>query len=314
MLVAVRFAVGLVALLVVEPSAFAAEDRFARGLEAAMGFRFVDAVPDLRAELAECEPGSDRYFRASYLLAVSLHQQVPAHADALAEATAIYERLWKEAGDRREAARAGLGLGRLADVKDLGADEVDQPTAWSWYRRVISRWPDDPVASEATLRLAESLAKTLDAGRAAEADAILTAWLVSHPQDPIAPAMYYLLGDIRHQILGDTPGAIQAFLSSDASGAPAQRGWTLVWRIAVLAEESGDRDLAIRMWRRLVTGFPSSGRAFEAQLRLRRLGVEPPPLPEVGQAAVAAATGESPAPASTATPPAVPEATDGARP
>ena len=52
------------------------------------------------------------------------------------------------------------------------------------------------------------------------------------------------------------------------------------WRMARLAELIEDRERAVRYYTRILTDVKRPGNGYAAQVRLRNLGVDPPPLPD----------------------------------
>ncbi len=50
------------------------------------------------------------------------------------------------------------------------------------------------------------------------------------------------------------------------------------WKVANLAAQAGQRELAIEYYRHIISVIQRTRFAYESGLRLRQLGVEPPPL------------------------------------
>ncbi|MBA3684451.1 MAG: hypothetical protein H0W72_04340 [Planctomycetes bacterium] len=112
-----------------------------------------------------------------------------------------------------------------------------------------------------------------------QAVGILDGWLSAHPDEPLAPVMWQYLGDIHFFYRNDDGAALDAYLAADRLGVLwASREGQLWWRMAVLAERLKRTEVAIAFYRKICTDAQTSGRAFEAQLALARLGVEPPEL------------------------------------
>jgi hypothetical protein len=253
----------------------------ARGLEDIERFDFAQGRERFAAARARSEPGGADWRRATYGQAVCAHHKTPPEPRLVAEAEALYRELAGRGGSSREAAAAHLGLARLAELRDFEGDPEDLPAAREQYRLVLAGWGGDPLAGEAALRLAATLLQTLDGPQVREGCRILEERLAAHPRDPLAACMWLCLGDAWHQQLGDPRRAVECLVRADEAGLPANGSeWTTWWRIARLAEDPpvGDRGLAARYYRRLVEEAPTSGKAWEAQQRLRGLGVEPPPI------------------------------------
>jgi len=224
--------------------------------------------------------GSVEWQQATFGLATCQHHVAPATPEAITEAKALYAELAETVPDSAYTPRSVLNLGRIAELVDFYQDPVDPGEARARYREVVARWPTQDIAGEATFRLAGSLVQSLAADDLTEAVATLDGWLASHPQEPLAPAMWQYLGEIHFQFRQDWQAALDAYRKADDLGLIWRGREAIVWwRMAVIAETKvHDRATAIRYYTRICIDGQTSGKAFEAQLALARLGVQPPEL------------------------------------
>ena len=222
--------------------------------------------------------GSPQWQQATYGLAVCKQFQTPDQAESeLAES--LFRELLTTAPDSRFAPRAVLSLGRIAELPDYHQDVIRLDEARTRYREVISRWSDQPIAGEASLRLAASYTQAGKPDDSRQGVALLHEWLASHPADPLAPSMWQWLGEVHFLHLQEPGPALDCYLKADALGLQwTSREGILWWRMAKLAEQVGRREVAITYYTKICTRAQTSGRAFESQLALGRLGVQPPEL------------------------------------
>jgi tetratricopeptide (TPR) repeat protein len=238
---------------------------------------------------ARAERGSPQWQQATYGLA-TCRQFQSLDSGLTASAEALYRELVEVAPTSIFAPRALLNLGRIAELPDYHQDPIRLDEARKRYQEVIAGWKDQPIAGEATMRLASTYAQTGTAGDAAQGLALLRSWLDAHPADPLAPAMWQWMGDVHFIFLQQPSEALDCYLKADALGILwNSREGILWWRMARLAERVGRRDVAVTYFTKICTDAQTSGRAFEAQLALGRLGVKPPEL-----TAFAAYQGEKP--------------------
>lgn len=223
-------------------------------------------------------PGSPQWQQATYGLAVCKQFQTPNQAES-EMAEALFRELLSTSPDSRFAPRAVLSLGRIAELPDYHQDVIRLDEARTRYREVISRWNDQPIAGEAAFRLAASYTQTGKADDSRQGIAVLHEWLTSHPSDPLAPSMWQWLGEVHFLHLQEPALALDCYLKADALGLQwTSREGILWWRMAKLAEQVQRRDVAIVYYTKICTKAQTSGRAFESQLALGRLGVQPPEL------------------------------------
>ncbi len=249
---------------------------------------YVDAI-----DLAD--HNSPQWQAAVFGAAVTSQHVSPASAERLGQASAWYTTLSAPALNSRFAARALMNLGRLAELKDFDADQVDLDSAKKHYSAVIERFPTDPIASEAMLRLAGAHVQTFDKKQIAQGAELLKKWIAEHPSDPLESAMYQYIGDA-HFFLEDYRPSLDAYMKAD------EIGWTdagnqgpIYWRMAIMADRYlKDIDAAAKYYTKIIVETPYSGKAYEAQIALKGMGR---PAPEIKLFRAAA----PPAPASAPT-------------
>jgi tetratricopeptide (TPR) repeat protein len=239
-----------------------------------------DPAHRLYEQVLESSPeGSAPWQEATFGAAVCVHHVSPSGSDNIAKAGKLYRSLAEPALKSRFAARSLMNLGRMAELKDYDADIIDLNTAKERYTEVIERFPTDPIASEATLRLAGAHVQTFEHDQILQGIGILEAWIASHPNDPLASAMWQYVGDA-YFFLRDYRPSLNAYVKCD------QIGWTdignqgpLYWRMAIMADKYlNDRKTAAIYYTKIIIETPYSGKAFESQLALKAMGL---PVPEI---------------------------------
>lgn len=222
--------------------------------------------------------GTDEWQQATFGLAVTAHHLTPPTERLATQAANLYRQLVAE--DGRFAPRALMHLGSLAELRDFAGDNADYVEARRCYREVIARWPDQPIASEAALRLAGAHIQTYETDEVQEGVRILEEHLAAHPDNQLAAVQWQYLGNTYLLPLMDYANAVRAYRNADAKGIMWRgKEGILWWRIAVIAERHlGDRDIAVAYYTRVVTHGAASGKGWEAQQALKRLGA---PVPEL---------------------------------
>lgn len=255
-------------------------------------FTFDWPQPLFREALSRATPDSDEWAHATFGLATCRLYVNPVTEDGVAEATKLFGEILTRTPTSRFAPNACMTLGRIAEQPDFYKDQADLPGARLRYQEVMAKWPDLPMAGEAALRLAGTYATTNTPEDARLGITTLQDWLKTHPADPLAAAMYQFMGDTTYLRLADKAGSLPFYLKADDLGLPSKtKAWKIHWRIAQTAQyEAHDLPLAIRYYTRICTDSQTSGKAFEAQLALAKLGA---PVPEL--TAFAAYQGTRPA-------------------
>lgn len=241
-------------------------------------YNFDRAADHFAAARAIAQPGSEAWQQATFGLAVARQQEVPIELSRIAEATVLFKEVVEQGGASPLAAQSCLNLGRIAELSDTSVDKPDLPEARRWYQKVIDTWPDAPISGEATLRLGVTWIQSLERKDVEAGIAILEA-RAARPDEPWAGALWKQAGDSWWINLGDRKNAIRCLSRCIEAGHPdPSRAALTVWRAAKLADEDNDRETALKFYRRIIERHPNSGMAWDAQQRMRELGVEPPPI------------------------------------
>ena len=224
--------------------------------------------------------GSQQWQQGVYGTAVCLQQISPPTQANIEKAQDFYELLIKKCPSSKFAPRAKLNLGRIAELSDYYQDKVDLKAARNWYQKVVDEWPDDIIAGEATLRVAATYIQTYQDDQVRKGIGILQTWLAGHSQDPLASAMWQYLGNTYFYPLEDYAKSLDCYRKAEAIGFTEKgREGPIYWRMAAMADRFlNDRDKAVEYYTKIITLVPTSGKAYEAQLALQRLGA---PVPKI---------------------------------
>jgi tetratricopeptide (TPR) repeat protein len=228
---------------------------------------------------ASSTEGSAAWQEAVYGQAISAQQITPGSAGRINEATQLYTLLLDKTPDSKFAPRATMNLGRILELSDYYGDGIDLEGARGWYAKAAERWANDPIASEATLRIAGTYIQTFKTEQVHQGIDLLESWLKAHPNDPLASAMLQYAGDTYYYPLRQYDKALACYVKVDELGwmDDSNKGASY-WRMARLADRFvHDRELAIRYYTKIITDTPTSGKAYESQEALKRLGVADPP-------------------------------------
>lgn len=236
-------------------------------------------------------PGSDRWVEATFGAAVAISQGQPQTEERVTTANHLYKQILEQTPQSKYVPRVMMNIARLKELIDFKGDVVDLVGARTDYLKVAEKWPNDPIAGEATLRAAATLVQTYDRpvgqkenrpedyANVKEGIAMLEKWLASHPNDELASAMWQYVADTYFFPLNDYKSALAAYDKVDALG------WTdrgnegpWLWRCAVLSEKTGNPASAIKYYTKIINTTPNSGKAYESSLALKRLGA---PVPEI---------------------------------
>ncbi len=259
----------------------AAESRMAAAWSEVSYLNFRGALRLFRAEQQGSAPGGEAWLESSLGLALCYqHRQPDTRADK-EKAAALYDRIIQAAAGNPIQALALLLRARLADQVDYYGDKPDPETARKLYSELLEKWPSSPLVHRAVLYLAQLDIFSMSPAGARRGIQRLRAWLGKHPHNPLAYLQWELIALASMDPLHDPRGAVQAFEHAEAAGLPSFTQWdAFYWRLANLALEAGDKPTAARYFRRIITRVKRSGFAYEAQQRLREMGIEPPPLPD----------------------------------
>jgi hypothetical protein len=277
----IRYLVGVVLATTcarAAPLALDPDTLIAEGTRMCLHYSYDQAEKFFAAARSAADPGSQTWLEATLGLAVALHHRVPLSAQRIHEQAApLYEEVFAKGGPSLLAAQAALNRGRIAQQRDEKADTVDNATAQLWYQKVIDGWPHDPIAGEATIRMAVSLIESFEPDQVRKGIALAEERAAAFPDQMWAGSLWQLAGDSWWTVLGNRAEAIRCLLQAEKFGfADPSRAWVPVWRIASLAKDEGKSDIAIEHFRAIITKYPSSGKGWEAQQHLIDMGIKPP--------------------------------------
>jgi tetratricopeptide (TPR) repeat protein len=245
-----------------------------------VGFlNFAQARPVFRTARQTATPGSAEWLDATLGLAVCLHHGQPDVPYEKQRAAELYEEILAVEGEPREKPLALLYRARLADEIDYHRDEPDLEQAEALYRRLMESYPKHPLAQEAALHVAQlRIYKTEKADARAAATEFRT-WVEAHPGNPLESIQWLALAGAHNSVFNDPAAALEACKQAEAAGLPRMmRRDQFLWTTATFAERAGDRATARRYFARIIEEEPRSSYGYEAQLRIRKLGGDPPPL------------------------------------
>ena len=198
-------------------------------------------------------PASELYAQALVARAALLSAQ-GAYDDALAD----YERVLAERPRDPAAARALLGIG------DVRANQERYGEAEVAYRRVLDRYPSSPLVTDALDGLAFALAEQ---GRGGEVEAEVAA-VEGRVTDPDARARIRLARARSALAAGDDSLAVVRLETVLQGGPPPDVETDALLALGGAYRSTGRPADAARALRRLLTRFPQSAVAPEAQLQL----------------------------------------------
>lgn len=241
---------------------------------------FDQGLPLFKKAAAASTEGSAPWQQAIFGEAVCLQHLVPATPGNLEEASRRYTLLAEKYPQGKYSPQAMMALGRIAELVDYLGDKVDLDTAQKWYEKArIAAGENSDLAHEATLRIAAVYIQTYEIPKVKQGVQILRQWLEKYPDNPLASAMWQYAGNTLFWPLQEEKEAIACYLKADAKGLLEEgREGPVYWRIANLAERNGQRDVAVRYYTKIIEKTPTSGKAYESQLALKRMGAPVPPI------------------------------------
>jgi tetratricopeptide (TPR) repeat protein len=231
------------------------------------------------AARAMTKPGSPAWETAIFGEATCTWHLLPITRENAENARRLFAELVERSPHGKATPRAMMNLGRILELPEDRDDPVDLPGARRWYEKVIDTWPADPIAGEATMRTAGTYIQTFEEKAVRHGVELLRKWVEGHPTDPLASIMWQYLADTYFFPIKDYQRALEAYDRVDALG------WTekglqgpYYWRIAQMSERFlKNRDASVKYYTKIITETPNSGKAYESELGLRRLGA---PIPE----------------------------------
>ena len=241
---------------------------------------FDQALPIFGEAQRLAAEGSEQWQTAVFGRAICLQQIAPVTADRLGQSTSLYTSLIERFPQGTYTQQCLMALGRIEELVDYLGDQPRRPEARTWYEKARDTAPvNAPISHEAMLRIASTYVQSYEPKQCQMAMTILEDWLKKYPDNPLASAMWQYSGDTWFWPLGDEKKAVNCYLKADELGLLEKgREGPTYWRMAVLAERNDLRETAIAYYSKVITKTPTSGKAFEAQLALKRMGV---PVPSI---------------------------------
>lgn len=224
--------------------------------------------------------GSEQWQQAVFGAAVSSQHSMPASAATCAESERLYLLLIEKTPKSKYAPRAMMNIGRLAELVDYSDDVSDRVKAREWYAKAANAGKGTELEAEAAFRIAATYVQTYEKEQVLKGIDMLRSYVVQHPKEPLATAMWQYMGDAYFYPLEDYRNSLDCYKKADALGLLEEgREGPIYWRMAIMADRHvKDRDTAIEYYKKIIIKTPTSGKAYEAQLALKRLGVEPPKI------------------------------------
>ncbi len=240
-----------------------------------------DKAYPLYAEAQQlAQEGSEQWQAAVFGQALCLQQIAPVTADRLQAASSLYTSLIERYPDSKYTPQAMMAMGRMAELVDYLGDQPDREAARQWYAKAREKAGEgSDLSHEATLRIAATYVQSYEPDQCRHALEMLEQWLAKYPNNPLASAMWQYSGDTWFFPLKDEKKAVACYLKADELGLLEQgREGPIYWKIANLAQRNGMRDIAIQYFTKVIVKTPTSGKAYESQLALQRLGA---PVPRI---------------------------------
>ena len=156
---------------------------------------------------------------------------------------------------------------------------ADRETARQWYAKAAAVAKGTPLEGEATLRIAATYVQTYQKESILKGLDILHTYLEGHPATSSLRPCGSTWARPTSTRWRTTPRRWTATRRPMPWGCWKRGEGPVYWRMAVLADRYlKDRDTAIEYYKKIITKTPTSGKAYEAQLALKKLGVEPPKI------------------------------------
>lgn len=216
-----------------------------------------------------------------------LWHETPPNPDRVEQAHNIFTELAERQAGTDWGDSALLSLARIEMLRDFPGDAVNPAGAEPILESLVEE-STGFIRHEALLRLAEC--KRMDFRNRESMEAarnLLTGWLEAHPDNPLASLMWEQLAWMELLDFERPEPALEAFLRAEAIGfADPSRAGVLFWEMAEISREVGRYGEAVRLYRKVITDEPTSGRAYDAQRALTQLrktvpGLEGMEIPEL---------------------------------
>lgn len=236
-------------------------------------YRFAEAYDLFQRARQAVSPPSDVWAEATYGAATAAWHSIPASEALVGRADELFAEIVARAPASRFAPYALRNQARLREIRDYPGDAPDPEAARPFYRAIIERWPEREIAHEATLRLGGTYIQKLDdEASVREGFAIYRQFIKENPGTAIASIMWEHMGETALNFLGDQELAFEGLRRAEAIGfIDRNKVATNYWRIAELAEDLDQPEVAVRYYQRIIAEHSRSGRAFESIQALQAL-------------------------------------------
>lgn len=236
-------------------------------------YDFDEAYELLTPYLPLMKEGTPEWVRMVYLHSVAGWQALPPSHSRIEEARRGFLAVVEKASDSAFAPMALRNLGRMSELRTHPSDVVDVEKARGYYEQILKGWPGTQMAHEAAARLAGTYIRdVLNLDSIRKGEAILEDYLKEYPDNVLAGLMWEYLAETRYNMLKDKEGALLSLVNADKAGwADPTKTLINLWRMATLAEELGQIDLAVSAYRRVIIEHTRGGRTWAARQRLLAL-------------------------------------------
>jgi len=240
---------------------------------------FDRALPLFEKAMTLAPQGSEDWQAALFGKATCLAQLTPATPQHIADATLAFRQIVEKYPRSKFAPQAMMALGRIDELIDYRDDKPHRESARQWYEKARAASLGTPLADEATMRIAGTFIQQMTRDDVRHGIEVLENWLAQQPKNPLASAMWQYAADSYLYPLEDYRKSLDCYLKADGIGLMERgREGPIYWRMAQLAERVADRDVAVTYYTKIINFTPTSGKAYESQLALKRLGA---PVPEI---------------------------------
>ena len=237
------------------------------------------AAPQFEKLRKKAAPQSDDWRQSTLGLALCLHQRQPDVKAEKERAVELYDALIAASDKAPIQATALLLRGKSDQLIDYFGDEENFAGAAGFYELILRNWPDSSSADEAALYLAQCAIYTMDKDATRSAIEKLEAWVTAHPDSPYAASQWLLIALAQRMPLEDYAQAVAASVKALKAGLPKElKVDGLYWRIATMAQNAGEPEIARDFYARIIVEVQRSAYTYMAQQRIKAMGFEPPEL------------------------------------
>jgi len=246
-----------------------------KGWEAFKSYEYKNAERDFK-ELLEVSQDLEKRAEALYGLGITNQFKRPVTPSTVRAACDYFQEIVTDYQGSKLHPLALLALARVYELESVDSPHEDLRKARLFYRRCTERYPDHLAGHEAALRLAETYTNTMDREQAAKGIEILKNWLAEHPDNLLRGLMFKVAADAFLFTLEDYRNAQDYYVRYAENGIYNRRKMgDVFWRIAFLAQhKTGDRDVAVKYYKKMVEDLDADTRAQRAIDALKELGVD----------------------------------------